>query len=181
MRRMVSMFALALLLTAGALAAGEAAAPTGFRADLLAALDDAAGKVVELAEAVPADKYGWRPAAGVRSMGEVFGHITGGNYYLLSFAGIKAEGSKDFEKETDKAKAVADLKASYDFVRKAIHDMPDADLDKRVKLPWAEMSQRALLIVVEGHSQEHLGQAIAYARMNNITPPWTARQQAASK
>jgi uncharacterized damage-inducible protein DinB len=175
MRRTVTMLTLALALVAGALAAADVPAPTGFRADLLASLDDAAGKVVQLAEAVPADKYGWRPAPGVRSFGEVVAHIAGGNYFLLGFAGAKpAAEPADLSKETDKAKLVAELKKSYDFTRQAIRNVPDADLDKAVKLPWTETTERGLLLAVAGHTQEHLGQSIAYARMNGITPPWSA-------
>ena len=175
MRRTVTVLTLALSLVAGALAAADAPAATGFRGDLLASLDDAAGKIVQLAEAVPADKYAWRPAPGVRSFGEVIGHVAGGNYFLLGFAGAKpAAAPGNLEKETDKAKIIAELKKSYDFTRETINKMSDADLDKKVKLPWAEVSQRGLLLIVNGHSQEHLGQSIAYARMNGVTPPWSA-------
>ena len=44
-----------------------------------------------------------------------------------------------------------------------------------------KMTKRAGLLVLASHSHEHLGQLIAYARSNNITPPWTAREQAAQK
>src|SRR6266545_3794657 len=63
-------------------AAAPALAPApGFRADALAQLDDVGKKIVDLAQAVPAEKYGWRPAEGVRSVSEVYMHIAGANYF----------------------------------------------------------------------------------------------------
>ncbi len=187
MRRKLSLVAgTLLLLAATGLRAEDAkgAALSGLRADLMANLDDAAGKVVELAEAIPAEKYAWRPAEGVRSIGEVFTHIAGGNYFVLGFAGVKPPaglGPEDaLDKETDKAKIVAELKKSYDFTRDAIRNAADADLDTKVKLPWAEMSKRSILLLTVTHSHEHLGQAIAYARSNGVVPPWTARELAAA-
>jgi uncharacterized damage-inducible protein DinB len=188
MQRKLTLAAAALLLLAATgLRADDAkgATLTGLRADLMANLDDAAGKVVELAEAIPAEKYGWRPAQGVRSVGEVFTHIAGGNYFLLGFAGVKPPagmGPEDaLDKETDKAKIIAELKKSYDFTRDAIRNAADADLDAKVKLPWAEMSKRSVLLLTVTHSHEHLGQSIAYARSVGVVPPWTARQQAPPK
>ena len=46
----------------------RAAAPAGFRADYVAEVDDVGKKLIDLAQAMPADKYGWRPAPGVRSV-----------------------------------------------------------------------------------------------------------------
>lgn len=188
MRRKLPLLAAALCLVAatGLRAADtKGAALTGFRADLMAQLDDAAGKVVELAEAIPQDKFNWRPAPGVRSVAEVYTHIAGGNYFLLGYTGAKVPagmGPEDaLDKETDKAKVVAELKKSYDFTRDVIRNMPDSELDAKVKLPWTETTKRGLLLIAVGHTNEHLGQSIAYARMNGVVPPWTAREQASSK
>jgi uncharacterized damage-inducible protein DinB len=184
MRRKLTMVMATAALIAAAAVRAEDAKVGGFRGDLLANLDDAAGKVVELAEAIPAEKYGWRPGEGVRSVGEVFTHIAGSNYFLLGFAGIKAPagmGPEDaLDKETDKAKIIAALKTSYDFTRDAIRKASDSDMDTKMKLPWTEMSTRSILLLTVTHSHEHLGQAIAYARTNGVVPPWTARENAAA-
>ena len=42
-------------------------------------------------------------------------------------------------------------------------------------------SKRSILLALTSHSHEHLGQLIAYARANNIVPPWTARELEAQK
>jgi uncharacterized damage-inducible protein DinB len=184
MRHKISMVMASVALVAATAAHAEDAKVGGLRGDLIANLDDAAGKVIELAEAIPAEKYGWRPGEGVRSVAEVFTHIAGSNYFLLGFAGIKPPaglGPEDaLDKETDKAKIIAALKTSYDFTRDAIRNASDSDMDTKMKLPWAEMSKRSILLLTVTHSHEHLGQQIAYARSNGIVPPWTARQNAAA-
>ena len=111
-------------------------------------------------------------------------HMVGANFILPTFAGVKAPDgmSPEMEKSvTDKAKVVETLKTSFVHLKKAIEDTPDADLDKQVKTFLGEMSVRSVYLVAVNHGHEHLGQSIAYARMNSITPPWTAAEEAAAK
>ncbi len=155
---------------------------SGFRADLLALHAEAEQKVEDLAAAMPADKYSWRPGEGVRSVGEVYMHIAGANYYVLKLAGLQTPAgtgaSEDMNKDAnDKAKVAAALKQSAAFLRQTFANTPDSDLDKRVKLFGQDMSMRGVFMLLVGHVQEHLGQSIAYARMNGIVPPWTAAEQ----
>jgi hypothetical protein len=70
-------------------AAPAAPAVSGLRADVNWQLTDLEKKLVTLAEATPQEKYGWRPAPGVRSVSEVYMHIAGGNYFLATFVGAK--------------------------------------------------------------------------------------------
>ena len=157
-------------------AAAPAAPASGFRADFLTQFDDVSKKIVDLAEAVPADKYGWRPAPGVRSISEVYMHIVGGNSYIPSFIGVKPmEGiERGMEKSvTEKARVVELLKKSMAHARAAVLATPDADLDKKVKIFGGESSERGVIMIIGNHLHEHLGQSIAYARANGITPPWS--------
>jgi len=154
----------------------RAAAPAGFRADYVAEVDSVGKKLVDLAQAIPADKYSWRPAPGVRSVSEVLVHVVQGNSMLPSFLGAaRMEGvSRESEKTvTDKARIVDLLKKSIDNARAAGTRVADADLDKRVDFFGSQITQRALLIHLLNHMHEHLGQSIAYARMNGIAPPWS--------
>src|SRR4051794_32727144 len=102
---------------APAATAATEAPKSGFRADILKSLDDLEKKSVSLAEAIPEDKYTWRPGEGVRSIGEVYMHMASGNYAYAGAAGNKAPADLDvrgFEKlATDKAKTVATLKQSF--------------------------------------------------------------------
>lgn len=175
---------LAGLLISSLLLSAQTAAPapaTGFAAEFLKQLDDLESKTVKLAEAIPEEKYSWRPQEGVRSVGEVYAHTTAGNYGFMRSLGLKAPAGLDLrniEKLTDKAKIVAALKQSFVDVRGAVSAMTPADLEKMVKLFGAESSGRNVLFGVSVHISEHLGQSIAYARSVGVTPPWTAERQA---
>ena len=135
-------------------------------------------RYTRLAEAVPADKYNWRPAEGVRSIGEVFAHIVAANYGIARTFGTQPPAGVDFKAigaaAGDKAKTVQGLKDSFAHFRKAILALSDADINKPQKMFGRETTQRGAFFMVTGHMGEHLGQSIAYARMNGIVPPWTA-------
>lgn len=137
-------------------------------------------KLISLAEATPADKYGWRPGEGVRSVGEVYMHVASANYFLPTFWGAKIPAGVDprtLEKDgADKAKTVAALKQSFDFVHQAINALPDSDLHKPIKIFGRDAVVAEAMLGIATHDHEHLGQAIAYARMNAIVPPWSAAE-----
>jgi uncharacterized damage-inducible protein DinB len=149
----------------------------GYRAEYLADLDDVQKKYMDLAGAVPADKYLWRPAKGVRSISEVYMHIAGANYFLTSFLGVKppADIPKDFETITDKPRVLAEMQRSFDQLRGVVLTMADADLEKMVMLDSLPATQRRVLTRILTHLHEHLGQSIAYARINRIVPPWSRK------
>jgi uncharacterized damage-inducible protein DinB len=144
-------------------------------------LGEAQKKLLALAEATPADKYSWRPAAGVRSVGEVFMHVASANYYLPTMWGATPAAGvnpQTLEKDgADKAKTVAALKASFDYVTQAMAALPDADLHKSIQIFGHTATTADLFLGIVTHAHEHLGQSIAYARSNGITPPWTEEQE----
>jgi uncharacterized damage-inducible protein DinB len=69
------------------------------------------------------------------------------------------------------------LKDSFSHVRQAAINMPDSDLDKQLDLFGGKKTERGILLFMIRHMAEHLGQSIAYARMNGIVPPWTEEQK----
>jgi hypothetical protein len=152
-------------------------------------LQDMQKKFTSLAEAIPADKMTWRPGDGVRSMAEIFMHTAGANYGIPNMMGVKPpEGfnGKTFEKSTtDKAKIVQELNRSFEAAIAAVQGMTNADFAKADKKlgPDANDGDVVYILVVHGHDM--LGQAIAYARVNGIVPPWTAealkKQQASAE
>lgn len=154
---------------------------TGYRSEVLAEVIIQGDKFVRLAEAIPADKYAWRPAPDVRSVAEVFLHVSAANYNLYKLVGTPPPAGfdvKGFEKSTtDKAKIVATLRNSFDHARKAITAMPDADLEKSMDWFGGKNTERGILLFIVRHGAEHLGQSIAYARNVGITPPWTEDAQ----
>ncbi|HET7435113.1 MAG TPA: DinB family protein [Thermoanaerobaculia bacterium] len=147
---------------------------TGFRGEFLANLDEVQEKLTDLAQSVPAEKYSWRPAPGVRSISEVYMHVAGGNYFLTSFLGVKPPATRDLEKEvTAKADVLVEMKKSFDFLRASVSSLSDAELEKAVKLFGTQTTERGVLVTILSHLHEHLGQSVAYARMNGVVPPWS--------
>lgn len=148
--------------------------PTGFHAEFVVNLDEVQGKLMELAESTPAEKYSWRPAHDVRSISEVYMHIAGANYVLATYLGTPAPTpSRDLEKSvTRKADVVFELRRSFDHLRAAA--AKTSDLEKQVKMfNGSTTSHRGVMMTALTHVHEHLGQSIAYARTNGVTPPWS--------
>jgi uncharacterized damage-inducible protein DinB len=122
-------------------------------------------KFLSLAEAIPADKYGWRPGEGVRSVSEVFMHIASSNYALGGrLGGPQAPAdAREWEKTvTAKADVIAKMKESFAALSGTLGS---ADLNQ------GNAARTALMVV--SHAHEHLGQMIAYARANGVVPPWS--------
>jgi FKBP-type peptidyl-prolyl cis-trans isomerase len=152
-------------------------------ADILLSFSDSEEKVIALAKAVPEEKYAWRPAPGVRSFGEVFVHIASANQLLLKLATSapsKEELGKAFEEQSNlekqaktKQQIVEMLTESFATVRKALETATAGALSQDADLFGTKTTRRGILVGLNTHIAEHLGQAIAYARMNGITPPWS--------
>jgi uncharacterized damage-inducible protein DinB len=151
--------------------------PAKLKAEFLANFDDTAKKIVSLAEAVPADKYKWRPAPGVRSISEVYMHITGANFMIPNFLGAKMPEDlklgRDSEKTiTSKDEIIPLLKRAMEHTRRAIESGMDTP-DKATKLFGRDSTNAGVALLLITHMHEHLGQSIAYARSNGVTPPWS--------
>jgi uncharacterized damage-inducible protein DinB len=174
--------ALPLILAAPALRAQTGPPPVV--ADLLQDMKTVHKKLVDLANAMPADKYDWRPGEGVRSVGEVFKHVASDNYLIPALAGAKPpvetgittnyQTASAFEaRKLDKAAIVAQLDKSFDWVENQLAGTAQARLRETVNMFGNDTSVRALWVMTTTHMHEHLGQAIAYARMNGVVPPWS--------
>ena len=184
MKRFLSAVGL-LVLSTGALRVAAQANPykdgtpgvTGYRSEVLAEVIIQEDKFTRLAEAIPADKFAWRPTPDVRSFAEVFLHVSAANYNLYKLVGTPpptAIDIKSLEKSTtDKAKVIATLKDSFAHAKTAIKAMPDADLDKSLDWFGGKNTERGILLFIVRHAAEHLGQSIAYARFTGIVPPWS--------
>ena len=153
------------------------AKPAGYRGEVLDQIADLEKKFTDLAEKEPQEKYSWRPGEGVRSIGEVYLHVTAGNYGIAGATGTPPPADVkpgELEKSTtEKAKIIAALKRSFAHVRQIVENIPDSDLDKQVKWGKGTRSVRFVLMFIVVHQSEHLGQSIAYARSNGIVPPWS--------
>jgi uncharacterized damage-inducible protein DinB len=143
-------------------------------------LKEAQKEIVSLAQVMPQEKYTWRPAEGVRSVSEVYLHVSAGNFGLGALAGIPAKPGFKFQgyekSTTDKTQVIAQLNESFEYAENGISALSDADLQKAVN--WRDYPTVGDVILhMVAHAHEHLGQSIAYARTNGVVPPWTAEQQ----
>jgi uncharacterized damage-inducible protein DinB len=174
MRRMMALGAVAVLTIAST--AGAQAA-TGFRKEFLDNYAEVESKLMQLTTAIPADKQDWKPNKDVRSFCEVFMHIAYDNYLLGAAVGLTmkpemrvANPEKCPANKADAAKA---MKESFTAFRNAVTATKDADLEASFSLFGSSRTRRAWLLATAEHAGEHLGQLIAYARMNNVVPPWS--------
>jgi uncharacterized damage-inducible protein DinB len=133
-------------------------------------------QLIALAEATPAEKFAWRPAAGVRSTSEVYMHIAIANFYLLSVTGPKmpADLNENMEKTvTSKAEVITWLKRSLEAVKTAHAAATPKDLERKVHIADRDAAVDGMYLRIIVHDNEHMGQLVAYARMTGVVPPWS--------
>ena len=150
------------------------------KAAFLADLETMRGKFVGLAQAFPQDKYTWRPMDGVRSVSEVLMLIAMEGYSFAPGAfGAKAAdmGPKEKMAElrtlSDKTAVIDHLNKGFAHAKAQIEAVDPATLTGKRKMMGRELSVVESAMFVGGDMHEHLGQLIAYARMNKIVPPWS--------
>ena len=152
-------------------------------ADFNLPLHEMEDHVMSLAKAVPEEKYDWRPGPGVRSFREVFLHIAAGIHLQLDLARAPLTGDALQKRSDETAKAalapkskeevLAALTESFAAMHQTIDRLRANTLTRAVDFFGTPATTNGVLIAAETHIAEHLGQAIAYARMNGIVPPWS--------
>jgi uncharacterized damage-inducible protein DinB len=179
MRRRTVLAALAFLTLGSVLPAQS------FMGEMHRDLNEVQRKMIDLAKAIPAEKYDWRPGPGVRSFREVFLHVASENYFLPTMMGTPApagSGIKDgdystveaFEKQAlGKDQVVAALETSFRHIHGAINVNTDQNMGEMIKFFGQDWSRSRAMTLTVTHVHEHLGQLIAYARQNNVKPPWS--------
>jgi uncharacterized damage-inducible protein DinB len=137
-------------------------------------------KVVALAQAIPPEKYSWRPATQVRTVSQVLMHMAGEWFSLCPRAvgakppadfGAPGERMRALELIVDKNEVLAQLQKSWAHCRAALDQVDPARLVPD-SLP-VKMGFPRVVLLVTGDQHEHLGQLIAYARSLGIAPPWS--------
>lgn len=170
----IILFAL-LLTTFGALPSYAQESGDNFRSQFNRHFRNAS-RVLQLAKAMPAEKYSWRPGEGVSSVEEVYTHIAAYNFqYPRNSLGIPAPDDVEVDKIesiTGKKEVVAILERSIDHVTAAIEQMPDSKFSEPAELYGRTVTGQAVLMQLITHMSEHVGQSIAYARVNGVVPPW---------
>lgn len=137
-------------------------------------IDFVAGRAVDLANEIPAENYGWRPMEGVRSVSEAIMHMASANYFFAGRLGTPTPEGVDpqgMEKITDKAEVVAALEASLKHLSMALGKV--ADTTVAMEIFGRDATTEDMMQIAVGHVHEHFGQMIAYARSNEVVPPWS--------
>lgn len=133
--------------------------------------------LLQLAEAIPASKYSWRPGPGVRSVSEVYMHIALANFYLLSATGRAAPsditGPQMEKTVTSKPEVIRYLQRSLQAVKVAHLELRPGAGPRKVDIEGHPSTVDNMYLRILAHANEHMGQLIAYARVNGITPPWS--------
>jgi hypothetical protein len=148
----------------------------------MADLDTLQHKFLALAEAFPVDKYAWRPGPGVRSVGEAFMHVAS-EFYLYTPLAYGATPSpvvtlnraslQKFESMSSKPEVLKHLKEGFGYAKQAIDGIDPSALAGVHKFFGADRTILETSFDMTDDLHEHLGQLIAYARMNGIKPPWS--------
>ena len=174
-----ALLAAALAVLAPAPAPVHAQHTPDFRAEFKGQFEASARKFVALSEAMPAESYSWSPMEGVMTVARVYRHVARYNYmYPHLNLGIDPPTGVDYqsleEGGADKEEVARILAESMDHVRAVVDGMSDADLAAPVELYGRQVASWAVLLQLVTHMNEHLGQSIAYARMNRVVPPWSS-------
>jgi uncharacterized damage-inducible protein DinB len=152
--------------------------PRTEREGLLARFDEASRKITQLAELIPADKYGWRPTREVRRVSEILVHLGMANYYTLEGAGQKSPIKLKEDEETRitaKPDVIGFLEQSNRYMRETLRRLKDSDLARSTTMFDQKTTVGNALMFGVTHLHEHLGQLVSYARLNGLPPPWSAK------
>lgn len=154
----------------------QAQADDHFKDQLNRHFESASMRIQSLAEAMPEEHYSWRPGEEVMSFAEVCMHIARYNYYYpvesLGFPAPEGIDPDQMEAVTDKETIIEELTRSIEYVKKALSEIPASGFHEPAQLYGQDVTVQAVFMQLITHKSEHLGQAIAYSRMNGIVPPW---------
>ncbi len=137
-------------------------------------------EVVSAADAMPDDKYDFRPTQGafsdVRTYGEQFRHIGYVNYMLASLLTGEKNPVQDAGKENGpalktKAEIVKQLKDSFGVLHKALETLNASNEMDIIDMFGMKVPKISAASLALAHPFDHYGQAVVYLRMNNIIPP----------
>ena len=127
------------------------------------------GLSVDVARAMPAEQYGYRPHPESMSFGQLMSHIATTNYQFC--AGLNDSEPPALPSPTDKDSIVKFLSDSFDYCSKVIPKLTDTQLTEKHNSPDGRLVGREVLLAMYVHVAHHRGQAEIYLRNNGIKPP----------
>lgn len=128
--------------------------------------------VLKAAEEMPEGDYGFRPTTGVRTFGQLVGHIADGQYEFCSPVVGDGDRGPGVEKtKITKADLIEALKTAYAYCDKAYDGMTDAHAADEVKFFNRNMPKLSVLSFNTAHTDEHYGNMVTYLRIKGLVPP----------
>jgi uncharacterized damage-inducible protein DinB len=124
---------------------------------------------VAVAQAMPADQYGFRPHPESMDFGQLMSHIATTNYQFC--AGLKDAAPPALPSPSDKDAVVKFLSDSFDYCSAVIPNLTEEELSKAHDSPDGHLPGREILLAMYIHVAHHRGQAEIYLRDKGITPP----------
>jgi len=152
--------------------------------DILYALNHYEKKLLALVEAMPDEKLSFRPSPQARPFGEVLAHIAFGNRLLADLAEkipppeefrarVEAQWKSEREPRT-RAQLITMLTESFAHVRQQVEPLRAGQLSREIVLFGEPNTVRGAYLWLDAHLAEHVGQLVAYARMQGVKPPWAS-------
>ena len=134
------------------------------------------GYIERAAEAMPADKYSYKPTAEQMSFGKVISHIVAANYHVCSMLTDKpAPQGSALAETTPKEQLVAALTSSLDYCNAAFAQLKDSQLGDTISfLGGAKKPRARAMLEVVADLEDHYSQMAMYMRLNGIIPPSAA-------
>ncbi len=128
--------------------------------------------LLRAAERMPESGYGFRPTAGVRSFGQLVGHVADAQHVFCSLAlGEKMPNPTVEKTQSAKADLIAALKEAFAFCDRVYNGMTDAAATQEVSLFGTETPRLGVLTANNMHAAEHYGNMVVYLRLQNVAPP----------
>lgn len=142
-------------------------------------------RLVDVAEAMPAEKYDFVPTGGefkgVRTFAEQLKHVAADNYLLgAGILGEKPRGDTTNDERGSssvrtKPQIIEYLKESFAYMHRAVAAIDEAKnpIPTPAISPWPAGTATRLGVAIEDcvHTWDHYGQLVEYLRMNGIVPP----------
>lgn len=129
---------------------------------------------VEVAEAMPAEKYDFKPSDEMRPFGELMAHIGGSCYFFAATAkGAEPPAEARFQDEPTKENIVPFLRQAFDYAAARVAELDDAQAQESISIFGGQftMTRAKVCRFMLNHSTHHRGYALPYLRLNGIAPP----------
>lgn len=154
-------------------AAAPAAGQASVRGDLIKDWQDQKDAMLKIADAMPEDKFGFKPTPAQRSFGEQVMHAASTNVELLmALGGAAAAPAFSAESAKTKADILKALADSYDYAIALLNEQSDAGINETIDAGFLGQSTRARAFwFLLGHSMDGYGQMAVYLRLNGVVPP----------